>query len=122
MPLKTPDNSSAPPSQGKKPNREDKPKREGPRKGSLGGPAQDGSVAKTEKRAFAPFKNLGFPPFFEGRFWLQTIFATEPFKALRHFRPTFLSNLRLALATYPDARVDEEENGVILHPSRPPVA
>jgi Plasmid encoded RepA protein len=44
------------------------------------------------------------------------------FKALRHFRPTFLSNLRLALATYPDARVDEEKNGVILHPSRPPVA
>ena len=44
------------------------------------------------------------------------------FKAQRHFRPTFLSNLRLALATYPDARVDERENGVILHPSRPPVA
>lgn len=44
------------------------------------------------------------------------------FKAQRHFRPTFVSNLRLALATYPDARVDEQENGVILHPSRPPVA
>ena len=44
------------------------------------------------------------------------------FKALRHFRPTFLANLRLALATYPDARVDDDENGVILHPSRPPVA
>ncbi len=44
------------------------------------------------------------------------------FKAQRHFRPTFISNLRLALATYPDARVDERENGVILHPSRPPVA
>jgi hypothetical protein len=44
------------------------------------------------------------------------------FKALRHFRPTFLSNLRLALATYPDARVHEHEEGVILHPSRPPVA
>ena len=44
------------------------------------------------------------------------------FKAQRHFRPTFGSNLRLALATYPDARVDERENGVILHPSRPPVA
>ena len=44
------------------------------------------------------------------------------FKAQRHFRPTFLSNLRLALATYPDARVDEEDHGVILHPSRPPVA
>jgi hypothetical protein len=44
------------------------------------------------------------------------------FKAQRHFRPTFISNLRLALATYPDARVDEQETGVILHPSRPPVA
>lgn len=44
------------------------------------------------------------------------------FKALRHFRPTFLSNLRLALATYPDARVDEDDSGVVLHPSRPPVA
>ena len=44
------------------------------------------------------------------------------FKALRHFRPTFIDNLRLALATYPDAHVDEIEDGVILYPSRPPVA
>jgi len=35
-PPKTPDNSSVPPSQGKKSNRPDTPKREGPRKGSLG--------------------------------------------------------------------------------------
>ena len=35
-PPTTPDNSSVPPSQGKKANRADKPKREGPRKGSLG--------------------------------------------------------------------------------------
>ena len=35
-PLKTPDNSSVPPSQGKKPNRADQAKREGPRQGSLG--------------------------------------------------------------------------------------
>jgi transposase len=35
-PAKTPDNSSLPPSQGKKPNREDKPARTGPRPGSLG--------------------------------------------------------------------------------------
>jgi transposase len=35
-PPKTPDNSSVPPSQGKKPNRADKSDREGPRKGSLG--------------------------------------------------------------------------------------
>jgi transposase len=31
-PPKTPDNSSVPPSQGKKPNRADKPQRDGPRK------------------------------------------------------------------------------------------
>ena len=37
VPPKTPDNSSVPPSQGKKPNRGDKPKRKGPRQGSLGG-------------------------------------------------------------------------------------
>ena len=35
-PPKTPDNSSVPPSQGKRPNRADNPKREGPRQGSLG--------------------------------------------------------------------------------------
>jgi transposase len=35
-PPKTPANSSVPPSQGKKANRADTPKREGPRKGSLG--------------------------------------------------------------------------------------
>ena len=36
LPPKTPDNSSLPPSQGKKPNRDDKPARTGPRQGSLG--------------------------------------------------------------------------------------
>jgi transposase len=36
LPPKTPDNSSLPPSQGKKPNRDDKPARPGPRQGSLG--------------------------------------------------------------------------------------
>lgn len=36
LPPKTPDNSSMPPSQGKKPNGGDKPKRKGPRRGSLG--------------------------------------------------------------------------------------
>jgi len=35
-PPKTPDNSSVPPSKGHKPNRPEKPKRQGPRKGSLG--------------------------------------------------------------------------------------
>src|SRR3954462_849920 len=36
LPPKTPDNSSLPPSRGKKPNREDQPGRTGPRQGSLG--------------------------------------------------------------------------------------
>jgi transposase len=36
LPPKTPNNSSLPPSQGKKPNRGDKPARRGPRQGSLG--------------------------------------------------------------------------------------
>src|SRR5918994_701492 len=36
LPPKTPDNSSLPPSQGRKPNRADKPARTGPRPGSLG--------------------------------------------------------------------------------------
>src|SRR5215218_6483488 len=36
LPPKTPDNSSLPPSQGKKPNRGDRPARSGPRQGSLG--------------------------------------------------------------------------------------
>src|SRR5829696_7376804 len=36
VPPKTPDNSSLPPSRGKKPNREDQPGRTGPRQGSLG--------------------------------------------------------------------------------------
>jgi hypothetical protein len=38
------------------------------------------------------------------------------------FRRKFLPNLELALAVYPDAKVNIEETGVVLHPSRPPVA
>ena len=41
---------------------------------------------------------------------------------MRHFKPTFLDNLRLALAVYRDACVDVTERGVNLHPSRPPIA
>jgi Plasmid encoded RepA protein len=44
------------------------------------------------------------------------------FRALAHFKPTFLSNLRLAMAVYPDAKVLTTERGVTLMPSRPPVA
>ena len=39
-----------------------------------------------------------------------------------HFKPTFLSNLRLALAVYPDAKVEVTDRGVTMIPSRPPVA
>ena len=39
-----------------------------------------------------------------------------------NFRMWFLENLRLALAAYRDAQVDIEERGLILHPSRPPIA
>jgi hypothetical protein len=44
------------------------------------------------------------------------------FDSMRHFRPSFLDNLRLALAVYRSAKVDVTERGVDLFPSRPPVA
>ena len=44
------------------------------------------------------------------------------FGRLDNFRTRFNENLRLALAVYPAARVDVDEKGLILHPSRPPVA
>lgn len=44
------------------------------------------------------------------------------FDSMRHFRPTFLDNLKLALAVYRDAKVDITDRGVDLSPSRPPVA
>lgn len=40
---------------------------------------------------------------------------------LRAFRRRFLKPLQEALAVYEDARVDVDEAGVTLHPSRPPV-
>jgi hypothetical protein len=43
------------------------------------------------------------------------------FSRLDNFRMRFLPNLKLALAVYPEARVDLTEKGLILHPSRPPV-
>jgi hypothetical protein len=39
----------------------------------------------------------------------------------RDFRRRFTEPLRLALAVYPDARVEMVEDGLLLHPSRPPV-
>ena len=44
------------------------------------------------------------------------------FGRLDNFRARFNENLRLALAVYPAARVDVDEKGLVLHPSRPPVA
>jgi hypothetical protein len=39
-----------------------------------------------------------------------------------NFRRKFRAILTLALAVYPDAQVDEDERGLLLNPSRPPVA
>jgi hypothetical protein len=39
-----------------------------------------------------------------------------------NFIRKFLDSLRLALAVYPAARVDVSDPGLVLHPSRPPVA
>ena len=44
------------------------------------------------------------------------------FSRIDNFKTTFCSNLRLALAVYRDAKVDDEAGGLILYPSRPPVA
>jgi hypothetical protein len=44
------------------------------------------------------------------------------FSRIDNFRTTFSSNLRLALAVYRDAKVEDGPAGLILHPSRPPVA
>jgi hypothetical protein len=43
------------------------------------------------------------------------------FGKLSHFKPRFLDNLKLALAVYPDARVDVDDLGLVLYPSKPPV-
>ncbi len=40
----------------------------------------------------------------------------------KHFKPRFLASVRLAMAVYPDARVDEDLEGLMLHQSPPPVA
>lgn len=44
------------------------------------------------------------------------------FKELYHFKPRFAGTLALATAVYPGAHVEVTEAGVILKPSRPPVA
>ncbi len=44
------------------------------------------------------------------------------FKELYHFKSKFPGVLALATAVYPDARIEVTDEGVILKPSRPPVA
>jgi hypothetical protein len=44
------------------------------------------------------------------------------FKLVRQFKPHFLDALAAATAAYQDARVEEEEGGIRLYPSRPPIA
>jgi hypothetical protein len=44
------------------------------------------------------------------------------FKLARQFKPYFVDALGAALAAYPDARVSIESDGIIMHPSRPPIA
>ncbi len=39
-----------------------------------------------------------------------------------HFKAGFMDSLAAALAAYPEARVDIDETGILLHPSPPPVA
>ena len=43
------------------------------------------------------------------------------FKAVRQLKPTFREALALALAVYPEARVDLELGGAVLHPSPPAI-
>lgn len=44
------------------------------------------------------------------------------FDKLFHFKPRFSEALAAAVAAYPEARVNLSENGITLHPSRPPIA
>ncbi len=43
------------------------------------------------------------------------------FRRVRQIKPTFLEALNLALAVYPEARVDTDKEGLTLHPSPPAV-
>jgi hypothetical protein len=43
------------------------------------------------------------------------------FQFLRHFKPRFADCLKIALAVYPEARVDVTTEGLILRPSPPAV-
>jgi hypothetical protein len=43
------------------------------------------------------------------------------FRLVRQIKPTFTEALHLALAVYPESRVDIEKEGIVLHPSPPAV-
>jgi hypothetical protein len=43
------------------------------------------------------------------------------FRLIRQIKPTFLEALNLALAVYPEAQVDADKQGLVLHPSPPAV-
>lgn len=43
------------------------------------------------------------------------------YKALKQFKPEFIRNLKLATAAYPEARLELPDQGLIMHPSKPPV-
>jgi Plasmid encoded RepA protein len=45
----------------------------------------------------------------------------EGYRELYHFKPRFTEALAAAVASYPEARVEVADPGVVLHPSRPPV-
>ena len=42
-------------------------------------------------------------------------------KQLKHFKPRFQRDIKLALAVYPEAHVELTETGLVLHPSPPPI-
>jgi hypothetical protein len=44
------------------------------------------------------------------------------FDKLFHFKPRFSDALAAAVAAYPEARVELGDKGIVLHPSRPPIA
>lgn len=52
---------------------------------------------------------------------LKSQFGTG-YKELFHFKPRFTQSLALATAVYPAAKIDIRDEGVVLKPSRPPVA
>jgi hypothetical protein len=43
------------------------------------------------------------------------------FRLVRQIKPTFMEALNLALAVYPEAHVDADKQGLVLHPSAPAV-